>query len=104
MNMDEKPSPIGSTIIVALVAGLASLAGTVGGSYLSLRGEQEKASLQMALHADNGDPKQTSKNLIFWYKTGLLKLPITEKDLREAACNCNGYCSNGVTPTSDRAC
>jgi hypothetical protein len=70
----------------------ASFLGTIGGSYLNLQAEIEKVSLQIALHADNGDPKQSAKNLIFWHRTGLLKLPISAQDLRRAACDCNEVC------------
>lgn len=81
--MEKAPA----TVVIALLAGIASFFGAAVGPYFAQQSEQEKLNLELVRYATK-DVKsdQAAKNLLFWYQVGLLKLPTTktEEDIRKA--------------------
>ena len=79
-------------LAAACIGAVAAIGGALAVGMYQLSAEKEKAKLEMMRMAAQGNAAQAVRNLQFWNRVGLITLPVSSKDLAQAACDCLNEC------------
>ena len=91
--MEEKSGRY-SALMGTIIGAIAAIGGGFVSSLYQSHTEEEKIRFELIhMAANNGAPNQTLqtvKNLLFWNRVGVLRLPVSPEELEKAACDCLG--------------